>query len=81
MPVLCVLVKQPARVTPTGASPSAVDEQRLERLLCPYRGGIQRAAITMHRGAVGVLWLSSLAGLSKSTCVIPRDTSKNASTA
>ena len=81
MPVLCVLLKQPASATPTGASPSAVDELRLGALLCPYRGGIQRVAIAMRGGAVGVLRLSSLAGVGESKCVIPADTSKNASTA
>jgi asparagine synthetase B (glutamine-hydrolysing) len=35
----------------------------------------------MRGGAVGVLWLSSLAKVCKSKCVIPRDTRKNASTA
>ncbi len=81
MPVLCVLLKQPAKVMPNGASPSAVDEARLEELLCPYRGKIQRVAIAMRGGAVGVLRLSSLAGVSQSKCVIPADTRKNAATA
>lgn len=80
MPVLCVLLKQPARVTPTGASPSAVDGLRLQELLCPYRGGIQHFPIAMRGGTVGVLWLSSLARVGKSKCVIPRDTRKNPST-
>lgn len=80
MPVLCVLLKQPARVLPDGASPCAVDEERLEELLCPYRGKIQQVAIAM-RGAVGVLRLSSLAGVRRSTCAIPPDTRKNAATA
>jgi asparagine synthetase B (glutamine-hydrolysing) len=80
MPVLCVLLKQPAKVMPNGASPCVVDEARLEELLCPYRGKIQRVAIAM-RGAVGVLRLSSLAGVRQSKCVIPADTRKNAATA
>lgn len=81
MPVLCVLPKQPARATPSGASASAVDELCLKRLLCPYRGRIQRVAIAMPGGAVGVLRLSSLARVWKSKCLIPADTRKNASTA
>lgn len=81
MPVLCVFLKQPARVTPTGAEQSAVDEQRLTELLCPYRGPIQRVAIAMRGGAFGVLRLSSLAGVGQSKCMIPADTRKNASTA
>ena len=80
MPVLCVLLKQPAKVLPNGASPCAVDEARLEELLCPYRGKIQRVAIAM-RGTVGVLRLSSLAGVCQSKCVIPAATRKNAATA
>ncbi len=81
MPVLCVLLKQPAKVLPNGASPSAVDEARLAELLCPYRGKIQRVAIAMRGGAVGTLRLSSLAGVHQSKCVIPADTRKNAATA
>jgi hypothetical protein len=80
MSVLCVLLKRPATLMPTGASPCAVDEALLEELLCPYRGKIQRVAIAMH-GTVGVLLLSSLAGVHQSKCVIPADTRKNASTA
>ena len=80
MPALCVLLKQPAKVMPNGASPSAVGEARLEELLCPYRGKIQRVAIAMG-GTVGVLRLSSLAGVDRSKCVIPADTRKNAATA
>jgi carbapenam-3-carboxylate synthase len=81
VPFLCVLLKQPARVTPTGASPSDVDELCLKELLCPYRGRIQRVPVAMHGGAVGVLRLSSLAGVSQSKCLIPAGTRKNASTA
>ena len=81
MPVLCVLLKQPARVTPTGASPSAVDELCLTELLCPYRGPIQRVAIELRGGALGVLRMSSLAGVHPSKCLIPANTRKNASTA
>jgi asparagine synthetase B (glutamine-hydrolysing) len=81
MPVLCVLPKQPARATPTGASPSNVDELQLKELLCPYRGGIQRVPIAMRGGAIGLLRLSSLARVCQSKCVIPADTNKNASTA
>jgi asparagine synthetase B (glutamine-hydrolysing) len=80
MPVLCVLLKQPAKVMPNGASPCAIDEARLEELLCPYRGKIHQVAIGM-RGTVGVLRLSSLAGVCQSKYVIPADTYKNAATA
>lgn len=81
MPVLCVLAKQHAGTAPTDASGPAVDDVRLEQLLCPYRGQIQRSPIAMHGGAVGFLLLSQLAGVGRSKCVIPAGTRKNASTA
>ena len=58
-----------------------VDGLRLNQLLCPYRGKIQRVPLAMRDGALGVLWLSSLAGIHQSKCLIPADTNKNASTA
>lgn len=81
MPVLCVLAKQPTGTTRTAASVCTVDGLRLNQLLCPYRGKIQRVPLAMRDGALGVLWLSSLAGIHQSKCLIPADTNKNASTA
>ena len=81
MPILCVLAKRPTGAPLTAASVCAVDELQLNQLLCPYRGEIHRVPIAMHGGAVGVLRLSSLAGMHRSKCLIPADTNKNASTA
>lgn len=81
MPVLCVLAKQPTGAPLTAASVCTVDGLRLNQLLCPYRGEIHRVPIAMRGGVVGVLRLSSLAGIHQSKCLIPADTNKNASTA
>lgn len=58
-----------------------VDELDLVDLLCPYRGRITRVPIAMRGGATGILRLSSLAAVGRSTCLIPADAHKNASTA
>jgi asparagine synthetase B (glutamine-hydrolysing) len=82
MPFLCVFHKRANEENRT----SAIDLDRLSKLLCPYRG-----ALTRHDLSHGVLFLSTIGGVTSRAAVsmptatdawaIPAGTRKNAQTA
>ena len=83
MPFLCVFFKQARPATSGDAAAGSPALTRLVELLCPYRGELQEVAIPR-----GTLYLSSLADVipagtdrADATCLMPRGTRKNASTA
>ncbi|HVJ90173.1 MAG TPA: hypothetical protein VM580_10245, partial [Labilithrix sp.] len=68
MPFLCVFRKKTSEVE--------LDTSRLQHLLCPYQGQVER--VTVPRG---LLYLSSICSTTESICLIPRGTNKSPSTA